>query len=152
MHKKLTSVLLSATFITGLFGCQPKYSHHEMTGTWRGTGHTINSKGKSLTQKFLVIQIDEDGLVDGTSGWELVTGSGGYDGEIPTVSASEEVIGVFDSDTGTLHLVEMREHGILTGQILDHDRIRMVLVQSGEKPVASTFILNRAAETSKTKD
>ena len=147
MHKKLTIGLLASTLLIGFTGCQPKYSHHDMTGTWRGTGHTINSRGKSFTQKFLVIVIDENGLVDGTSGWELVTGSGGHDGETPTVTASEEIIGVFDPDTGKLHLVEMREHGILTGQILDHDRIRMVLVQSGKKPVASTFILDRVPDT-----
>ena len=152
MHTKLTPALLVATVIAGILGCQPKYSHHEMTGTWRGTGHTINSRGKSLTEKFLVIEIDENGLVDGTAGWELVEGSGGHDGETPTVTASEEVIGVFDSDTGKLHLVEMREHGILTGQILDRDRIRMVLVQSGEKPVASTFILERATKAADTKN
>ena len=76
-----------------------------------------------------------------------MTGSGGHDGDIPTVTESEEVIGVFDPDTGKIHLVEMREHGILTGQILDHDRIRMVLVQSGKKPVASTFILDRETDT-----
>ena len=152
MYKKLTPALLAATFIAGLLGCQPKYSHHEMTGTWRGTGHTINSRGKSLTQKFLVIEIDENGLVDGTSGWELVTGSGGHDGETPTVTASEEVIGVFDPQVGELHLVETREHGILNGTILDRDRIRMVLVQSGEKPVASTFILKRVDQSEKTTD
>ena len=42
-----------------------------------------------------------------------------------------------------MNLVETREHGILRGTVLDRDRIKMVLVQSGEKPVASTFILTR---------
>ena len=146
MYANTITALLAATLTAGLLGCQKKYTHHDMTGTWRGSGHTINSRGKSFTHKVLVIEIDEDGLVEGTSGWELVNGRGGHDGELPAASDSEEVIGVFDSDSGKLHLVEMREHGILTGQVLDLDRIRMVLVQSGEKPVASTFILDRVDE------
>ena len=133
-------------------GCQPHYAHDEFIGTWRGTGHTINSRGKSYTKKFIKIDIDENGLVEGRSGWELIDGSGGHDGQTPTVTASEEVIGVFDPQLGELNLVETREHGILKGTILDRDRIRMVLVQSGDKPVASTFILTRVNQSENTTD
>lgn len=143
MYKPLLSLGI-VTLITCLSnGCQTHYAHDEFTGTWRGTGHTINSRGKQLTKKFISIEIDENGLVEGRSGWELVDGSGGHDGDTPTITASEEVIGVFDPEDGELNLVETREHGILRGTVLDRDRIKMVLVQSGEKPVASTFVLTR---------
>jgi len=47
-------------------------------------------------------------------------------------------------ETGEIHLVETEENGYLHGTLIGQKRIRMVLVQPGEKPVASSFILVKA--------
>lgn len=130
----------------GVAGCGKSLTHSDVTGTWKGTGHTINSRGRSHTSKFLVLEVDENGLVEGTSGWELLEGPGGYDGDSPSVGSRERIIGTFVPSTGEIHLVETEENGQLHGVVLDERRIRVVLVQPGSKPVASAFILTKVPE------
>ena len=140
----LASALLGGAFTLG--GCQQSVSHEHLTGTWEGTGHTINSAGRSHTTKYLVLEVDERGLIEGTSGWKLIDGPGGHDRETASVGNEERIIGTFVPATGQIHLVETGEHGHLQGTLLDRSRIRMVLLQPGEKPVASTFILMKVEE------
>ena len=129
-----------------LAGCQSALSHEDLSGTWKGAGHTINSRGQSHTHKYLVLEVNENGLIEGSSGWELIEGPGGHDGDTPSRRSEERIIGVFVPDTGEIHLAEMEEHGRIHGTLLDERRIRMVLVQPGVKPVASTFILTKVEE------
>lgn len=129
-----------------LGGCQQPHSHEHVTGTWEGTGHTINSSGRSHTNKYLVLEVDEQGLVKGTSGWKLIEGPGGHEGDTASTKSEETVVGTFVPATGEIHLVETEENGYLHGTLLDQQRIRMVLVQPGEKHVASTFILTKVEE------
>jgi hypothetical protein len=124
-------------------GCQQTHSHEHVTGTWEGDGPTINSLGRSHTSKYLVLEVDENGLIEGTSGWKLNDGPGGHDGDEPSIGNEERVIGTFVPATGEIHLVETGENGHLRGTMLDRGRIRMVLLQPGEKPVASSFVLTR---------
>lgn len=129
-----------------LGGCQQPHSHEHVTGTWEGTGHTINSSGRSHTNKYLVLEVDEQGLINGTSGWKLIEGPGGHDGDASSTQSEETLVGTFVPATGEIHLVETEENGYLHGTLLDQQRIRMVLVQPGEKHVASTFILTKVEE------
>lgn len=130
----------------GLGGCQQSMTHEDVTGTWKGTGHTINSRGRSHTTKFLVLEVDENGLIEGTSGWKLIDGTGGHDGDVPSTGSEERIIGAFIPATGEIHLVETEENGRLHGTLLDERRMRMVLVQPGSKPVASAFLLTKVVE------
>ena len=134
---------LAAIAISMTAGCQQKVTHEHVTGTWRGPSHSINSRGKNQTHKVIVLTVDEDGLVEGTSGWELIDGPGGHNGTATSTGDTDQIIGVYDADSGRLHLVEMEEHGHLRGRIIDTTHIEMVLVQAGEKPVASKFTLTR---------
>ena len=140
----ITSAVLWSALALG--GCQQPHSHEQVTGTWEGTGHTINSSGRSQTNKYLVLEVDEQGLVKGTSGWKLIEGPGGHEGDTPSTQSEETLVGTFVPATGEIHLVETEENGYLHGTLLDQQRIRMVLVQPGEKHVASTFILTKVEE------
>ena len=47
-------------------------------------------------------------------------------------------------ETGEIHLVETEENeenGYVHGTLIDRHRMRMVLVQPGDKPVASSYVL-----------
>ena len=66
-----------------LGGCQQPHSHEHLNGTWKGTSHSINSSGRSHTTKYLVLEVDEKGLIEGTSGWTLLEGPGGTEGVTP---------------------------------------------------------------------
>ena len=119
------------------------YVAADIEGSWQGEGHTINSRGKNLTKKKLLIEVDEQGLITGESGWELVDGAGGFNENKPVTGDSEKLIGVFMPESGEIHLVEMAEHGVLHGKLISKDQLRMVLTQAGEKPAASTYVLTR---------
>ena len=140
-HASITALLF--LFILCSVGCQHHYTNHDLEGTWESDGYTINSRGKTLTTKTLKIEVDSNGLITGTSAWRAGEGPGGHDGESPTRSATEEVLGAFDPDTGTFYLVETEENGFSHGQMLPNGTIRVFKVQAGTKPVASATTLTR---------
>lgn len=147
MSTKKTTLALPAVACTAalvLGGCQHTHSHEDLNGTWKGTGHTINSAGRSKTNKYLVLEVDENGLIEGTAGWRLIEGAGGHSGDMKVNQSEERLVGTFVPETGEIHLVETEENGYLHGTLIGQKRIRMVLVQPGEKPVASSFILVKA--------
>lgn len=129
-----------------LGGCQQSYSQEHLVGTWKGSGHTINSSGQSHTSKYLVLDVNDVGLVEGVSGWSLLEGPGGHVGDASADRSEERIIGTFVPSTGEVHLVETEENGYLHGTLLDEGRLQMVLVQPGKKPVASNFILVKVEE------
>jgi len=73
----LPAATCDAAFLLG--GCQHTHSHQDLNGAWRGTGHTINSAGRSETNKYLDLEVDENGLIEGVAGWRLLEGAGGHD-------------------------------------------------------------------------
>ncbi|MHC4247222.1 MAG: hypothetical protein ACYSUU_10515 [Planctomycetota bacterium] len=129
----------AAAFLLG--GCQHTHSHQDLNGTWKGTGHTINSAGRSETNKYLVLEVDENGLIEGVAGWRLIEGAGGHDGDVKVKQSEERLTGTLVPETGEIHLVETEENGYVHGTLIDRHRMRMVLVQPGDKPVASSCIL-----------
>ena len=80
-----------------LTGCQHHFTNQDLHGTWTSTSQTLNSRGKNHTEKILVMDIDEDGLITGNSEWRLITGEGGHDGDTPTTSGREDLLGSFDA-------------------------------------------------------
>lgn len=135
----LPAATCAAAFLLG--GCQHTHSHQDLNGTWKGTGHTINSAGRSKTNKYLVLEVDENGLIEGTAGWRLIEGAGGHSGDVKVKQSEERLVGTFVPETGEIHLVETEENGYVHGTLIDRQRMRMVLVQPGDKPVASSYIL-----------
>ena len=121
-----------------LTGCQHHFSNQDLHGTWTSTSRTLNSRGKNHTEKTLVMDIDEHGLITGNSEWRLISGEGGHDGDTPTASGREDLLGSFDAEAGIFFLVETEEPGFIHGHMVDHDEILIFLVQPGTKPVVSS--------------
>ena len=140
---KVTSILIGVAFLAMFAGCSSGYCMDDLSGTWVGDDHTINSRGKSLTQKTIVLNVDDDGLIDGSATWTMVTGEGGHDGNAKVRTDSEDVIGAFDPQDGTFVLVETEEPGFWKGRMVSPEVIRCFLVQSGKKPVASFVELRK---------
>ena len=65
--------------LAGLAGCTPSYKTSDLDGTWIGQDETINSRGISLTKKTVVLEVDDNGLIKGTTSWDLVSGDGVFD-------------------------------------------------------------------------
>ncbi|MCH2133554.1 MAG: hypothetical protein MK116_07375 [Phycisphaerales bacterium] len=141
-----TRIIIALSLLVALTGCAPHFQASDLNGTWSGVDHTINSRGKSLTTKIITLNVDDNGLITGTTTWSLVDGPGGNHNDKPVASDSEDVIGAFDTATGEFYLVETRENGHWRGQMLSRDRVRAFLVQTGEKPVVSTVELTRQAD------
>ena len=58
----LKPILILAATLWGalaLGGCQQPHSHKDLSGTWKGTAHSINSSGRNHTKKYLVLEVDE---------------------------------------------------------------------------------------------
>ena len=139
-HSSIAAVLLAGLTLTG---CQQQHSHRDLQGTWTTHAQTMNSRGKNLTGKTLVIEIDSDGMINGTSGWALVDGEGGFAEDRPVKGDTEEIVGAFDEQSGMFYLVETEENGFLHGHLIDEDEILVFLVQPGEKHAVSTMRLSR---------
>jgi len=142
--QKTTFTIVPLLAGLALTGCHQSHTTKDLHGSWTGTGHTLNSRGVNHTEKTLVLSVDELGLVSGTSGWRLISGEGGHDGEIETASDTEEVLGTFDVESGVFYLVETEESGFLHGHVLDGGEIMVFHVQPGTKPVVSSTRMNRA--------
>lgn len=85
--------------------------------------------------------MDENGLIEGGAGWRLIEGAGGHDGDVKVKKSAERLVGTFVPETGEIHLVETEGNGYVHGTLIDRHRMRMVLVQPGDKPFASSCIL-----------
>ena len=138
--------ILLTVLLATLTGCAPHFQASDLSGTWSGMDHTINARGKSLTTKVITLEVDDNGLITGTTTWSLVDGPGGNHDDKPVTSDSEDVIGAFDTTTGEFYLVETRENGHWRGQMLSGDRVRAFLVQTGARPVVSTVELTRQSD------
>ena len=139
----LTLVLIP---LAALAGCTPNYKATDLDGIWIGQDQTINSRGKSLTTKTVTLTVDGDGLISGTTSWTLITGAGGNHEEKDVVKDAENVIGVFRPETGEFYLAETQENGFWRGELVNRNKLRAFLIQTGEKPVVSTIELERKVD------
>ena len=139
----MTRIVSSAVLCSLLAGCSSGWTNEDLDGTWVGRDHTINSRGRSVTRKEIVLAVDRDGLIEGTTTWTLLDGEGGHAGDAPSRSDSEQVYGAFDSEDGTFYLVETEESGFWHGRLVAPDAIRCFLVQPGEKPVSAFVELTK---------
>lgn len=139
-----TTRILSSTVLCSLLaGCSTGWTNADLEGTWVGRDHTINSRGRSVTHKKIVLKVDREGLIDGSTTWTLVDGDGGHADDAPTRSDSEQVYGAFDKEDGTFYLVETEESGFWHGRLVAPDAIRCFLVQPGEKAVSAFVELTK---------
>ena len=138
--------LLLAAGMIMLGGCQHTYKTSDLDGTWIGQDETINSRGISLTSKTVVLNVDDNGLIKGTTSWDLVNGDGGNHIDKKTNKDSEPVIGAFEPSTGRFYLAEMDEPGFWQGEMISKTKARCFLVQTGPKPVVSTIVLERQSD------
>ena len=139
-------LVLAATCLTTLGGCQHTYKTSDLHGTWIGQDETINSRGISMTKKTVILNVEDNGLIKGTTSWDLIAGDGGNHIDKKTNKDSEPVIGVFEPSTGRFYLAEMDEPGFWQGEMISKTKARCFLVQTGPKPVVSTIILERQSD------
>ena len=132
-----------ALLVLGLGACTPTFVAGDLEGTWVGRDHTLNARGKSLTDKRMVLEVDADGMVRGSTSWSLVEGAGGNHVTTQVDEDSEPVLGSFDPASGTFYLVETEEVGFWHGKLLGDDRARLFLVQPGPRPVSSFVEMSR---------
>ena len=132
--------------LAGLAGCTPNYKTSDLHGTWIGQDETINSRGISMTKKTVILNVEDNGLIKGTTSWDLIAGDGGNHIDKKTNKDSEPVIGVFEPSTGRFYLAEMDEPGFWQGEMISKTKARCFLVQTGPKPVVSTIILERQSD------
>ena len=141
----LTRLLSFVLFCSLSAGCSTGWNTEDLDGTWVGRDHTINSRGRSMTHKEIVLNVDGEGLIDGTTTWILVDGEGGHADDTPARSDTEEIYGVFDREDGSFYLVETEESGFWHGRLVAPGAIRCFLVQPGAKPVTAFVELTKQA-------
>ena len=114
-----------------------------LAGTWTGGGWRINARGPNRIEDTLVLTVDENGLVSGTRNWKTLEGAGGHAGLTPVRADEEQLLGVFNWQTGEFRLVETNEPGTIEGQLLDADTIEFFGMQPGRLPSTSRERLSR---------
>ena len=116
--------------------CKPPINLSELSGIYSAQNIGINSIGKHVGTSMLSINVDNDGVITGTRSWESPTHSGHTDDGKVTKAHAEKIIGVVDPFDCEIGLAEYDEPGIYRGRLLPDGSIDMILLQSGNKPVA----------------
>ncbi|MEO1223115.1 MAG: hypothetical protein AAFX92_02730 [Pseudomonadota bacterium] len=82
---------------------------------------------------------------NGTFSWALPPSDDppGHDGTEHTHQAEEDIMGVFTGDGGSFIIVEHPDTGIMFGRVLDHNRLEVVVAESGEFANVSRFVYER---------
>ena len=112
-------------------------------GTWSGERTVINQFGIQNVWAVLEIGPVEAHMLQGTSSWSLLEGTGGNHEEELVKSDSEEVLGAVDHLGSEFYLVETQESGIYRGHLIGRNKIKLFLIQSGAFPVAGFSVMHR---------
>ena len=120
----------------GGISCNPPTNLSELSGLYSAKNIGINSIGKHIGTSTLSINVDVDGVINGTRSWESQTHSGHTDDGRLTKSQVEKIIGVIDPFDCEIGLAEYDEPGTYRGRLLPDGSIDIILVQSGKQPVA----------------
>ena len=119
----------------GGISCKPPTNLSELSGLYSAKNIGINSIGKHIGTSTLSINVDVDGVINGTRSWESQAHSGHTDDGRLTKSHVEKIIGVVDPFDCEIGLAEYDEPGTYRGRLLPDGAIDIILVQSGTHPV-----------------
>ena len=122
-----------------------KFKPEIYTGTWSGWDLAVNRNGPVRTFKKVVLSCDQNGSLQGTVSWQAFGDPLGFDATQGAVASdSEEVIGLVETSTGAVLLVEKEEAGTFKGSVLPDGSLRLRQTQPGQQPVVAVMHLSRS--------
>ena len=126
--------------------CQPPSDLSSLSGTYTAENIGINKSGKHSGTSTLSIAVDRDGVISGERTWSSKTHQGYTIDGTATNSDKEPVIGVIDPADCEIGLAEKGETGSYRGRLLSDGSIDLILIDSGDAPLAIRNRYERQAQ------
>ncbi|MDB2526667.1 hypothetical protein N9X53_08265 [Mariniblastus sp.] len=126
------------------------FSAKDFNGSWHGIAKVINKAGRFDCNQHLTIEVDSDGGVTGKIGWSLLPKKSETDDNQKFGNNSsgekvdkhtEDIIGLLNTEDGTLTMVEQFESGTLKGKMRSDGSLELLRTQPGEFHVVTHAIL-----------
>lgn len=125
-------------------------SAKDFNGSWHGIAKVINKAGRFDCNQHLTIEVDNDGGVTGKIGWSILPKKSETDDNQKFGNNSsgekvdkhtEDIIGLLNTEDGTLTMVEQFESGTLKGKMRSDGTLELLRTQPGEFHVVTHAIL-----------
>ena len=116
--------------------CELPNDLQSLSGTYTADNIGINKLGKHIGTTTLTISVDSDGVIEGSRSWTSASHRGHTKDGVTTSGDTETVIGVINPQTCEIGLAEFGESGTYRGRHLANGTIDLLLIQSGDAPVA----------------
>jgi hypothetical protein len=126
--------------------CKPPSDLRSISGNYTSENIGINQLGKHIGTSTLSINVDSDGVIRGERGWSSESHKGHKADGTPTGSEKETVLGVIDPQDCEIGLAEKGETGIYRGRLLQDGSIDLILIASGDYPLAIRNRYTREAQ------
>lgn len=126
-------------------GCGHEFKPGDITGSYRGTNLGINRHGEFQNINWAKFEASANGTFTGTIGWEAggsTPGNAASSGDVAR-GDSEDVLGLFNPNDGTLVLVENVESGTAIGRLRPDGTLELLKTQPGEHPVVTFATMMR---------
>ena len=107
-----------------------------LSGTYTADNIGINKLGKHIGTTTLTITVDSDGVIEGSRSWSSASHQGHTKEGVTTSGDTETVIGVIHPQTCEIGLAEFGETGSYRGRYLANGTIDLLLIESGDAPLA----------------
>ena len=126
------------------------FTAKDFNGSWHGIAKVINKSGRFDCNQHLTIEVDSDGGVTGKIGWSLLPKKSETDDNQKFGNNSsgekvdkhtEDIIGLLNTEDGTLTMVEQFESGTLKGKMRSDGSLELLRTQPGEFHVVTHAIL-----------
>ncbi|MDG1512055.1 MAG: hypothetical protein P8R31_10190 [Mariniblastus sp.] len=126
------------------------FSAKDFNGSWHGIAKVINKAGRFDCNQHLTIEVDNDGGVTGKIGWSILPKKSETDDNQKFGNNSsgekvdkhtEDIIGLLNTEDGTLTMVEQFESGTLKGKMRSDGTLELLRTQPGEFHVVTHAIL-----------
>jgi len=126
----------TTTTQTNVSTCSAPQALTQLSGVYEADNIGINKLGKHIGTSTLTLDVDPDGVIQGSRSWSSDKHQGHTaDGTI-TKGDSEELIGVVDASTCAIGLADIDELGTYRGQLRSDGAIDLILLAPGEHPLA----------------
>ena len=116
--------------------CELPKDLQSLSGTYTAENIGINKLGKHIGTTTLSISVDSDGVIEGSRSWSSASHQGHTKDGVATSGDTETVIGVIHPQTCEIGLAEFGETGSYRGRYLGDGAIDLLLIESGEAPLA----------------
>ena len=117
--------------------CELPRDLQSLSGTYTAENIGINKLGKHIGTTTLTITVDSDGVIEGSRSWSSASHQGHTKDGDTTSGDTETVIGVIHPQTCEIGLAEFGETGSYRGRYLANGTIDLLLIESGDAPLAT---------------